>query len=259
MSQPMTADDRLRRALDEGADVERVEAELFKHAGDEPDDAIAAARRWLHAEDDGRRRGAVVLLGALAFDTSVHRDAAVALLRAIAEDAGPDDLATAICGLGRVGEPEDLGLILRHAEHPDREVRSSVAYALSNFGRSPEIEATLLGLADDDDGETRDWALYALGRALRCSRSDVAEALRRQLDDAEANVAWEARQGLAALGDPEAIARALEDDDATLEAVKAAAASGNASLVQAVRDLRASGRWVGPPETLDHILGRLEG
>ncbi|MEB3279477.1 MAG: HEAT repeat domain-containing protein [Lyngbya sp.] len=70
------------------------------------------------------------------------------------EDAlqGDNDLITtvAIGAMGELGDPRAIPLLLPFASNPDWQIRHRVAQALVHLGATPETEATLQQLADDE-------------------------------------------------------------------------------------------------------------
>ncbi|MFF3688548.1 ankyrin repeat domain-containing protein [Streptomyces sp. NPDC002187] len=143
---------------------------------------------------------------------------ALPLLRELAREAQDAELIqSAVLGLGHQGDPAALPEILRHAGHPDPEVRYRVVLALAGLvpaGHADGI-AALITLTRDADTRTRDWATMALA-AVPADTPDIREALAARTDDADPDTAAEAARGLAMRQDPradEVLTRLLAEED----------------------------------------------
>ncbi|MET7718120.1 ankyrin repeat domain-containing protein [Streptomyces sp. NPDC005407] len=143
---------------------------------------------------------------------------ALPLLRELSREAREPELIQAVVlGLGHHGDVAALPEILRHAGHPDAEVRNQVA--LSLFGLVPGDHAegieALIALSRDADAHVRDWATTALA-VVDADTAEIREALAARLGDRDAETAAEAARGLAIRQDPRAapaLARILANED----------------------------------------------
>jgi hypothetical protein len=72
-------------------------------------------------------------------------------------------LESAISALGHLDNVEAVALILRYMDHPDEDVRFSVAFALGCFPNDDEAVKGLLILSLDPDEDVSDWAVFGLG------------------------------------------------------------------------------------------------
>jgi HEAT repeat protein/ankyrin repeat protein len=143
---------------------------------------------------------------------------ALPLLRELSREAREPELIQAVVlGLGHHGDAAALPEILRHAGHPDAEVRNQVA--LSLFGLVPGDHAegieALIALSRDADAHVRDWATTALA-GVDADTAEIREALAARLGDRDVETAAEAARGLAIRQDPRAapaLARILANED----------------------------------------------
>lgn len=143
-----------------------------------------------------------------------------------AVDPDADVVASAVTGLGHVGDPRGLTAVLRQAGHADDAVRFAVAVALPALAGSDEpvadIAGALITLTRDTDPEVRDWATFGLGTRLDADTPEIRDALVARLDDNGDHAGEEAVMGLARRGDPRATAplleqlRQLAEDDSIL-------------------------------------------
>lgn len=82
------------------------------------------------------------------------------------------------------------------ADHPSRDVRYGVSYGLAGQD-DPQAIRALIQLTKDSDRDVRDWATFALGSQTELDTSELREALRDRLTDADPEVRGEALVGLA--------------------------------------------------------------
>ncbi|GAA1508894.1 hypothetical protein GCM10009730_11260 [Streptomyces albidochromogenes] len=188
--------------------------------GDE--ETFQAAAAWCASGDPLRQAFAADVLAQLGFEQGDKPFAARALplLRELAREAGDSDselAQAAVLALGHHGDPTALPEILRHAGHPEAEVRHRVA--LSLIGLVPaghrEGAAALIALSRDPDDEVRDWATLALA-GFDADTPEIRQALADRLEDHDPDTAAEAAGGLAARGDAravDALARLLREED----------------------------------------------
>jgi HEAT repeat protein len=173
------------------------------------------AVQWLHEKDPLRRtRGADVLAqlgvrreGRHAFPIEV-RDALIDLL---ARETEAEPLASAICGLGHIGDPEGIAETRRFATHDSHHVRFDVALALGSCAEDPANIAILMQLMRDADEVVRDWATFSLGVLGDADSEEIRSALAERLDDADSYTRMEAVSGLAKRGDLRALPTLLEE------------------------------------------------
>lgn len=215
-----------------------VEAVLALWArGDE--ETFQAAAAWCASDDPMRQAFAADVLAQLGFGNEglgPFAARSLPLLRELSREAREPELIQAVVlGLGHHGDPAVLPEILRHAGHPDAEVRNQVA--LSLFGLVPGDHAegidALIALSRDADPHVRDWATTALAD-VDADTDEIREALAARLTDQDVETSAEAARGLAIRQDPRAeaaLARILADEDPDGYARGAAA-----DAVQHIRD-----------------------
>ncbi len=127
----------------------------------------------------------------------MFRDESYLLVTKMLEnEQDPMVLDSAISALGHLYEAEAAPLILRYQDHPDRDVRFAVAFALGCFPNDPQSVRGLLKLTSDADEDVRDWAVFGLGVQGDVDSPEIREALLRCLDDANENAREEAALGL---------------------------------------------------------------
>ena len=158
----------------------------------------------------------------------LFRDESYTLITTMLEsEQYPLVLASAICALGHLDNESAIPLILRHQNHPDRDVRLAVSVALGSFPNDPQSIGGLLTLTSDPDAEVRDWAVFGLGVQGDVDSPKIREALFRCLNDANVDVREEALVGLAKRHDQRVlpILRALLGEPLTKVRVTEAAAA----------------------------------
>jgi HEAT repeat protein len=156
-------------------------------------------------------------------------------------------LSSVVAGLGHLGNPAAIPLILPFSYHPDPGVRFGLAFALGCFADDKRSVSTLLKLMTDKDSEVRDWATFGLGVLGDFDSPEIREALFQNLSDEDEDVQEEAMAGLAKRNDLRALPHvlaALEGDDPSPEALDA----GNFLL----------GRTSDPIEDASECLGAMK-
>lgn len=180
--------------------ADRVDDETF----------AVAARQLATAPDAGRRRFAAEVLlvyGLYAEGVEdadrLEKAAGEVLLRRAAVEQDPGVLTEIICGLGLHHEPRAVPAILRHAGHPEPDVRAQVAAALTGMVAPDDTEAlgTLLALVEDRDPQVRRCAAATLAD-LPADPPAVRAALAGLLADPDPDVAVEGARGLGLRDDP---------------------------------------------------------
>jgi hypothetical protein len=180
------------------------------------------------------------------------RRRAVEHLIELTDDHSADVVESAISGLGHLGDPRGLVAVLAHAVSPDWSIRETVAQAfpgITGWGGQLElltaaqverVIATLIQLGDDENGDVRNWAIFALGAQYEIDRPDVRDLLARHLGDPHDDARDEAVFGLARRRDARAfpfVLAALTPDSATKLVVEAAAYLGDERLLPALEAL----------------------
>jgi HEAT repeat protein len=163
------------------------------------------AARWLQESEPLKRARAAAILAQLRLPTEVpttepkwlFREEAFPLIADMLK-RGDDPMAldSGIAALGHLYNSAAIPIIAAYKDHPDDNVRFSVACALGHFPNDPEAVATLLTLTRDDDSEVRDWAVFGLGVQGDVDSPEIREALLERLTDTDEDVREEATVGL---------------------------------------------------------------
>ncbi|WP_326695074.1 ankyrin repeat domain-containing protein [Streptomyces sp. NBC_01766] len=217
--------DRALRCGDPADDDWAEAMHALQLRGDEETFQAAVARAA--SADPLQRAFAADVLGQLGFATQdrpfVARSLPLLLdladRTAQAADSAGDDvlIASVVQALGHHGDRAALPAILRHAGHPDPEVRLRVALALHGLVEAADSAAVdaLIVLSEDSHPRVRDWATLGLA-TVDADTPRLREALAARLDDADPDTAAEAARGLVMRGDPRAtdtLIRILADED----------------------------------------------
>lgn len=216
---------------DPGVDCWTESVDTLWQRGDE--ETFQAAVAWCASDDPLRQAFGVDVLAQLGMLGGERPFAARALpvLRELARETRVRELTeSVVAALGHQRDPSAIPDILRHADHPDAEVRMRVAVALAGLVPGDGVEAieALVALTRDGDTSVRDWATMALA-GVDADTPLIRAALAERLDDRHADTVAEAARGLAMRQDPravDALARILSDGepegyarDTALEAV----------------------------------------
>jgi HEAT repeat protein len=135
--------------------------------------------------------------------------------------------------------------VIRHAAHPDSDVRFACAVTLGELGvDDPDAESAvraLLVLARDPVDEVRDWATFALGQwgGAPVDTPEARAVFTENVTHANPEVRAEAIRALAQLGDVEMLQRAFDTYELDLDLVEAARQTGDPRLHQTLLQLLA--------------------
>lgn len=105
-------------------------------------------------------------------------------------------LSSEISALGHLDNPEAVPKIVRYADHPDENVRFSVAFALGCFPNDPTAVSHLLLLTSDVDSDVRDWAIFGLGVQGDADSAEIRERFLDCLNDPFLDARMEAAAAL---------------------------------------------------------------
>ncbi|MBO3748406.1 HEAT repeat domain-containing protein [Streptosporangiaceae bacterium NEAU-GS5] len=138
--------------------------------------------------------------------------------------------------LGTTQDKRAIPAFLRLADHPDEDVRFSVARWMPACCEAPgdEVLNALVTLSTDADDDVRDWATFALGTSLEVDGPAIRAALWARLDDVFAEAREEAILGLARRRDPRItthVAELLDQGSVAGHAFSAIACLGDPALV----------------------------
>ena len=168
----------------------------------EPSLARVVGRHGVSSADPRTREVAADVLGSVA---SVDHQSAAAVADAliprleVEEDAGVLD--SVITALGHAGDSRARAAVLKHAEHPDENVRFAVAWSLPSLGLDEDCLAALRRLSADPDEHVRDWATFGLAES-EAKDPATTEALAARTDDPHDDTRAEGILGLARRHDP---------------------------------------------------------
>ncbi|MGR3278572.1 HEAT repeat domain-containing protein [Acaryochloris marina NIES-2412] len=143
-------------------------------------------------------------------------DAALPILLSLLHDSETEVLCSAINALGHHASYDflwDSSELVAFANHDSADVRFSVAYALggSQCDRSELAVAMMCRLAQDDDYDVRNWALFGLGNLSDADSPQVREVLFQGLSDPDDEIRGEAVIGLAKRQDTRVIPVVLKE------------------------------------------------
>jgi HEAT repeat protein len=251
----------LARDADEDDDRNWIFVRELQRRGDA--ETFAAAERLIRSDDPDERILGADVLGQIGYMharvepyTGIRRQAVSRLRELLVEDEDTEVIQAAVSGLGNLGGRSALHDVVTFAMHPDPELRGTVASAfpgLTGWGEDlAELDAddarlaigTLIALSDDEDGDVRNWALFALARQYEIDTPQLRELFLRHLDDLHDDAREEAMVGLARRRDGrafDAVRDALDPDAATRVAIEAAAHLGDERLIERLEELAEAG------------------
>jgi HEAT repeat protein len=179
--------------------------EIFEHGAE-----------WCRSDDPVKRaRAAAILCQLRRGQESMYRDESYELItRMFGSQQDALVLGSAISGLGHLGDPNAIPIILGNQSHPDPDVRFAVAVALGCFADDPQAIRGLISLTMDSCSDVRDWSVFGLGVQGDSDSPEIREALLRCLSDTDEDVREEAAIGLGRRRDRRLIPklRAMLDD-----------------------------------------------
>jgi HEAT repeat protein len=199
----MENDDRLNALVAEADEDRRWDA-LRAFVTSEPSPARVVGERGLTSADPRTRQVAADVLGSVASvdhpSAAVVADVLIPRLE-VEEDAGVLD--SVITALGHAGDSRARAAVLKHAGHPDENVRFAVAWSLPSLGLDEDSLAALRRLSADPDEDVRDWATFGLAES-QARDPATTEALAARTDDPHDDTRAEGILGLARRRDPRA-------------------------------------------------------
>ncbi len=201
-------------------------------------ETFVIATQWLKAEEPLKRARAAAILAQLReLEKDAHslqepkwlfRDEAFALIVQMVEfEVEVVVLDSGISALGHLGEFAGIPVIIKHKEHPDRNVRFSVAFALGCLPDDVRSVSTMISLTRDQDSGVRDWSVFGLGVRGSSDSREIRETLLACLSDADENVREEAAVGLGKRQDTRvitALRRMLDEPELKVRVAEAASA-----------------------------------
>lgn len=182
----MTTDDRLAALVDETDQVRRWER-LRAFVTSEPSVARVIGEHGLTSDDPRTREVAADVLGSVA---SVDRPSAAAtadvLIRRLEVEQDAGVLDSVITALGHACDSRARAGVLKHAEHPDENVRFAVAWSLPALDLDDDSLAVdtraegIFGLARRHDPRARPLIEHELSRPVHSA------LIERALEELEA-------------------------------------------------------------------------
>jgi HEAT repeat protein len=164
------------------------------------------AAAWCRSDDSIKRARAAAILCQLQrarlpdmprIPEWMFRDESYELItNMLGSEQNPRVLDSAISALGHLGNLNAITTILSYQDHPDRDVRFAVAFALGCFPNDPQAVRGLTKLTMDSCSDVRDWSVFGLGVQGDCDSPEIRETLLRCLTDTDEDVREEAAVGL---------------------------------------------------------------
>ena len=184
-----------------------------------PWDAVSTLRRsgdraifetaalWLKSTNPLKRARAAAILAQLHAPSSVEeemqkptwlfRDETFPLLvELLQNESHAMVLNSGIAALGHLYNDAAIPIIERYKEHPDQNVRFSVACSLGHFPNDPVAISALISLTRDSGSDVRDWAVFGLGVQGDVDSPEIRAALLQRISDPNEDVSEEAVVGL---------------------------------------------------------------
>jgi hypothetical protein len=220
-------DDQREALLAEGIatdDWDRRHEIAHELAARRPDVALPLVQRLFARGDDGAvALGGDLIKAGLEWGAEEHAERRAAVVGLVVEQLATAGEVAACClvrGTIDIAEPELLVPILARVADPSEEVRFAVATTLPFFSDFDQdaTDAALLRLAQDEDEDVVDWAIFGLG-VLRgdANALDTPEAraiYEANVDHEHEGIQDEARAALALLGHIEYLEDCLWAEDA---------------------------------------------
>jgi hypothetical protein len=114
-------------------------------------------------------------------------------------------LMAILFAFGHLSLDAAIPLALPFMAYPNEDVRRAAAYALGAFPQISQAVEALQILADDEDKDVRDWALFAIGTQSDLDTPELRGALARHVSDPYKDAREEAIAGLAKRKDERAV------------------------------------------------------
>lgn len=154
-----------------------------------------AALRDVHAKRPESRMAAAERLGHAQGD---ERERAFAGLFTLANDAHPDVRATALAGLGMLGDERALDVVLAHFDDPEPGVREFAALAAAQIGGERALEALRKALRSS----TPQVRFQAVAAVAELAPESITRDVAPLLSDSDGEVRMQAVIALASLEEP---------------------------------------------------------
>jgi HEAT repeat protein len=194
------------------------------------------------SEEPQKRCLGANILGQLGTAQPTYRPESIAILMPLLDDQDIAVVEAAVYALGHRRAEQAILPISRLSDHPEPDVRHSVAFALGGFDDDIAI-ATLLKLCADRDDDTRNWATFAIASLTDRDTPEIRAVLLERMQEADGEIRGEALVGLARRQDEGAIdwvRQELGREFAGSWVLEAAEWVGDASIVPLLEVLGAS-------------------
>ncbi len=186
------------------------------------------ARQLTCSSDSKDRMIGANLLGQLGRPPTFVKES-VAILMGLLEDPDLDVIETAITNLGHRNDARAVKAMLPFAKSANAAIRYALAIALGRMARDEAtatlVAETLTALTYDDDEDTRNWAMFGLGRESDVDSTAIRAALAAGTKDPNHEIRGEALVGLARRQDDrtrDALLHEWADDEVSLLSLEAA-------------------------------------
>jgi len=202
------------------------------------------ARELTCSGDSKERMIGANLLGQLGVDPPTFVKESVAILLGLLEDLDLDVIETAITNLGHRKDARAVKAIIPFAKSDSAAIRYAVAIALGQMhideATATLVAETLTDLTYDDDDDTRNWAMFGLGRMSDVDSATIRAALAAGIKDPDHEIRGEALVGLSRRQDDrtrDALLHEWEHDEVSLLSLEAAEALADPALFVRLTEL----------------------
>jgi HEAT repeat protein len=237
---PRSTEELIKLALseqDEDAAWEPVKVLHFRGT----QEVLEAAKHLCHSDVPKERELGADILGQLGIPNRTFPDESFVLLaEVLSHEQNSDVLQAILIAFSHLRNPQAINLALPWKNHAEADVRYGAVQALSCHEDSKAI-AGLIDLANDEDSDVRDWAIFGLGSLINVNTPEIRDALAAHLTDPDEDTRAEAMVGLARRKDSRVIAPLIEELSAESVvglAVEAAKEIGHPDLVSALTELK---------------------
>jgi HEAT repeat protein len=115
----------------------------------------------------------------------------------VVSETDDNALMAELFALGHLYKPEAVPILIHHSTHHNEDVRFAVACSLGHFHENHSAIEQLIRLAEDSDGDVRNWSLFALGSQSNFDSPELRDLFARHVDDPHPDAREEAIAGLA--------------------------------------------------------------
>jgi hypothetical protein len=112
-------------------------------------------------------------------------------------ETADEALGSELFALGHLYKPDAVPILTQYSAHSNEYIRFAVACSLGQFPEDPSAVTHLMRLAEDSDGDIRNWSLFALGSQSNFDSPELRDLFARHVDDSHPEACEEAIAGLA--------------------------------------------------------------